>query len=72
MAEYQTIYKKKLFQEIDATPEEYLPGLLNIVRSFRQSVALNPADESFQQGWHEAMNEETLPLAELWEDIDAQ
>lgn len=72
MAEYQTIYKKKLFQEIEATPEEYLPGLLNIVRSFRQSVALNPADESFRQGWHEALNEETLPLAELWEDIDAE
>ena len=72
MIEYQKIYKKKLFQEIEATPEEYLPGLLNIVRSFRQSVALNPADESFRQGWKEAISKETLPLAELWEDVDAE
>lgn len=70
MAEYQTTYKRYLFQEIEIIPEEYLPGLLNIVRSFRQSVTLNPADESFRQGWQEALSGETFPLTELWEGID--
>jgi hypothetical protein len=72
MIEYTAAYKDRLQKEIDATPEEYLPALLNIVRSYRQSVSLNPADESFRQGWQEAMQGETLPLADLWEDIDAE
>jgi hypothetical protein len=29
-------------------------------------------DESFRQGWQEAMHDETLPVSELWEDIDAE
>ncbi len=28
--------------------------------------------ETFKQGWHEAMSGETLPLSELWQDIDAE
>ncbi|MCZ7671158.1 MAG: hypothetical protein M5U34_30455 [Chloroflexi bacterium] len=72
MIEYTTAYKDRLLKEINATPEEYLPALLNIVRSYRQSVSLNPADESFRQGWQEAMKGETLPLAGLWEGIDAE
>lgn len=71
MTEFPMIYKEKLQREIEATPEEYWPALLNIIRSYRQSVTLNPADVSFRQGWQEAMNEELLPLSELWEDIDA-
>ncbi|MFO7679555.1 MAG: hypothetical protein R6X34_05840 [Chloroflexota bacterium] len=72
MVEYITAYKDRLLKEIDATPEEYLPALLNIVRSYRQSVSLNPADESFRQGWREAVQGETFPLESLWEDIDAE
>lgn len=72
MIEYTAAYKDRLQKEIDATPEEYLPALLTIVRSYRQSVSLNPADESFRQGWQEAMQGVTLPLADLWEDIDAE
>jgi hypothetical protein len=72
MVEYITAYKDRLLKEIDATPEEYLPALLNIVRSYRQSVSLNPADESFRQGWREAVLGETFPLENLWEDIDAE
>ena len=72
MAQYQVIYRKQLYQEIEATPEEYLPALLNIVRSYRQSVTLNPAEESFRQGWQEAMQDNTLRLSELWVDVDAE
>ena len=49
---------------------EYLPGLLNIVRSFRESITLKPAKKSFWQGWEEAVNGETMPVDELWTDIE--
>ena len=32
---------------------------------------LKSAEESFRQGWHEAMTGETVPLSGLWEGIDA-
>jgi hypothetical protein len=31
---------------------------------------LKPAEETFRQGWQEAMTDETLPIEELWVDID--
>ena len=53
-------------------PKEYLPNLLQIVRLFRESVALKPAEASFRQGWKEAQAGETRPISELWEGIDAK
>lgn len=72
MTNYGLTYLEKINREIKETPEEYLPALLNIVRSYRQSVTLNAADASFQQGWKEVMNGETLPIEELWVGIDEQ
>jgi len=63
-------YTEQLIQEIKATPEEYLPNLLNIVRVFRESITLKSAESSFRQGWKEAMSGETLPIGELWTGID--
>ena len=40
---------KAVMQEIEQTPPEYLPNLLQLVRIFRQSVTLNSAEESFRQ-----------------------
>jgi hypothetical protein len=37
----------------------------------RQRFTLKPAEESFRQGWQEAVRGETMPVSELWEDIDA-
>ncbi len=71
MTVYQTLYTEKIEQEIHKTPDEYLPMLLEMVRLFRQSVALKPADESFRQGWKEALKGETLPVSELWTNLDA-
>ncbi len=71
MTVYQTLYTEKIEQEIQKTPDEYLPMLLEMVRLFRQSVALKPADESFHQGWKEALKGETLPVSELWTNLDA-
>jgi len=64
-----SIYKQQLQVEINQTPQEYLPNLLQIVRLFRESVALKPATESFSQGWAEAMKGETQPVSELWEGV---
>jgi hypothetical protein len=65
-------YEKQLVREIRGTPEEYLPNLLQIVRVFRESVALKPARASFRQGWKEALAGKTRTVSDLWEGIDAE
>jgi len=70
MNSLQAMYTNRLLREIEATPGEYLPTLLDIVRIFRESITLKPAGESFRQGWEEAMRGETMPISELWTDID--
>jgi len=67
---YQAEYTNLLIQEIKATPDEYLPALLNMIRVFRESLTLKPAEASFQQGWREALASETLPVDDLWAGID--
>jgi len=52
-------------------PQEYLPALLNIVHSFRESVSLKSAGDSFKQSWNEVMCGETELLEKLWDGIDA-
>jgi hypothetical protein len=63
-------YIEKLEQEIKQMPQEYLPALFNIVHTFRESVTLNPAKQSFAQGWQEALANETQPIETLWDDLE--
>lgn len=70
MTVYQALYTEKIEQEIQKTPDEYLPMLLEMIRLFRQSVVLKPADESFRQGWQEALKGETMPVSDLWNNLD--
>ena len=70
MTVYQTLYTEKIEQEIQKTPDEYLPMLLEMIRLFRQSEVLKPADESFRQGRQEALDGETMPVSELWNNLD--
>jgi hypothetical protein len=72
MATATTIYRNQVLAELEAVPEEYLPFVLQLMRTFRESIALKPAADSFRQGWHEAQNGETSPVATLWDDIDAE
>ena len=65
-------YEKQLIHEVQNIPEEYLPNLVQIVRLFRESIELKPAQASFRQGWKEAMVGETRPVSELWKGIDAE
>ena len=72
MNTYPSTYTRKISKEIRETPDEYLPALLAMVRLSRESVTLKPADESFLQGWKEALNNEVQPIERLWEGIDAR
>ena len=72
MSTKTSVYEKQLVSEIKGTPREYLPNLLQIVRLFRESVALKPAEDSFRQGWKEALAGEARPVSELWEGVDAE
>ena len=65
-------YEKQLATEIKTIPEEYLPNLLQIIRLFRNSVTLAPAQDSFRKGWKEAVAGVTHPTSELWDGIDAE
>ena len=64
-------YEEQLDFEIKKLPGEYLPNLLQIVRLFRESVMLKPAEDSFSQGCKEAMAGETRPVSELWDSMNA-
>ena len=71
MGEKFSAYQEQVADEIKQIPEEYLPNLVQIVRIFRESVSLRPAEDSFRQGWKEALAGETRPVSELWDGIDA-
>ena len=64
-------YDKQLQDEIRQVPEEYLPALLSIVHTFRESVSLKSAEASLRQGWQEAVNGDTQPIDTLWDGLDA-
>ena len=72
MASRVSIYEKQLVREIEATPREYWPNLLQLIRLFRETVVLKTAEASFQQGWQEAQSGQTRPVSELWDGIDAE
>ncbi len=72
MATQVSAYAEQLVREIKEMPEEYLPNLLEIVRLFRESVSLKPAEASFRQGWKETLAGETRQVSELWDGIDAE
>jgi len=48
---------------------EHLPYLVKIIRIFREDLTLRPAEDSFRQGWREALRGETKPVSELWKGI---
>lgn len=72
MATNVLTYREQVIEEINQTPIEHFPYLVQIIRIFRESTTLKPAEESFKQGWREALRGETKPVAELWEGIDAE
>jgi hypothetical protein len=68
----RSLYHSQVLEDLDSIPQEYLPILANLVRTFRDSFTLPSAEESFRQGWQEAKRDETRPISELWDGIDAE
>ena len=69
MPSTKSIFRKRVVAEVDAFPDEYLPLLLQMIKTYRESVDLKPARASFEQGWREAQSGQTMPLKHLWEGI---
>jgi hypothetical protein len=67
-----TAYREKVLHEVNTLPEEYLPYLLQLVQTFRESITLKPAAASVHQGWHEARTNDIAPVHTLWDGIDAE
>ena len=72
MSTQANVYKKQVLAELDSVPEEYLPYVLQLMRTFKESVSLKSAKTSFEQGWKEAQKGETYPIGQLWEGIDVE
>lgn len=63
--------------ELEGTWEEILAQSAKLAgRRVRVTVLsdepLKSPEESFRQGWYEAMTGQTIPLSELWFGIDAE
>ncbi len=67
-----TPYRDQVLAELDALPDECLPFVLQVMRSFRETISLKPAVASFRQGWYEAQQGDTYPVTTLWDDIDTE
>lgn len=65
-------YRQQMLDELECMPDEYLPFMLQVMRSFRETLDIKPAEECFRQGWREAQAGQTLPIEKLWEGIDAK
>jgi len=64
--------QRQLLAELEGLPEEYFPLLLQMIRTYRESVLLKPLADSFRRGWEEAQGGETRPIDRLWEGIDVE
>ena len=65
-------YRDQVLAELETLPEEYLPFVVQLMRTFREGVTLKPAAASFRQGWQETLRGEISPASTLWDDIDAE
>ena len=64
--------REQVIKEIDALPAEYLPFVLQLVRTLHESVTLKLAAASLRQGWAEAQQGQITPVTELWDDLDVE
>lgn len=72
MSRSSTKVADQILHEIEDTPAEYLPHLLNIVQTFKKAARLGAAERSFRRAWKEVKIGKTRPIAELWDGIDAE
>lgn len=72
MAITDSPYRTEAQEEINKIPSEFLPTVLKMLRAFREGVTLPAAEDSFRQGWGEALSDQTQPISHLWEDLDVE
>ena len=65
-------FRRQILAELDAVPEEFHTLILQMIRTYRESVALKPAADSFAQGWREARSGQVRPIKQLWEGMVAK
>lgn len=63
-----SLYQNQVLEELDKIPVEFMPSLLKLVQAFREGVTLTSAEDTFHQGWKEALTGEVHPISELWDD----
>jgi len=54
---------EQLESEIQEIPEEFLPKLISMVKSYRETLQI---EESFKQSWQEVRKGEIYPIEQLW------
>ena len=64
--------QQEVLADLEGLPDEYYPFLIQMIRSYRESVLLQPAADSFRRGWKEAQSSDTLPVDRLWEGLDVE
>ena len=64
--------QQEVLADLEGLPDEYYPFLIQMIRSYRESVLLQPAADSFRRGWKEAQSGDTLPVDRLWEGLDVE
>lgn len=58
-------YQAQVLHRIDAVPDEYLPYVLQLIQTSRESVTLKSATVSFTHGWQEAQQGDIAPIKDL-------
>jgi len=61
---------KKINQDLNQTPAEYLPALLTIIHAFRESVSTENTLKGFEISWQEMLRGDMQPIDTLWDDIE--
>ena len=64
--------QQEVLADLEGLPEEYYPFLIQMIRTYREGVLLQPAADSFRCGWQEAQSGNTQPVDRLWEGLDVE
>ena len=62
-------YRDQVLTELDAVPEEYLPFVLHVMRSFRETITLKSAEGSFRQARQELRSGDIHPIDTLRDGV---
>ena len=67
-----TTYREELLDELESLPDEYVPFVLQVTRSFKQTLEIRQVEESIRQGLRDIAAGRTYPISTLWDRVDAE